>query len=873
MVMAKEKLSTLVNSVQFLFTRSSQLPFRLYEHNNFHELADKVHHLPGLLAQFTTFLQIEQGQRNTVLSSKALFDLSDLVEQCHAAFDRAEALISNEQPSQDGSLESSLQQRWGWHDAKPREVPYLTGYVDALASTLAVMAQCVQAGQMILASSACATAQQVEMIKASSRIPIEGLVAKQQIALVKAMDLYQGFQQDRPLTPPSEANASPKSPSIVIIATDKLNVENLAPYQEQSLVSNISERQSYSQSIAKIKQVTSQHVDVLLARWTAVHGDQVQTAKLSYDSIFPEDLVRRNSQRATVEDDHEIDIDEIRSKNKRKSSRPSNGPPPVLEPVTVCPTPISSPIPIPLPLHRQKSAPARPIQWTSTLDSSVMSDMRLAPNNPDRWLSSSGSPVMSGAQPDPASLHFPNGIPPPPPRSSFSTSPNTLNAPPFAVTHSLNQARRTSFPASPPSSHLLGALPSLMQRTTLSFPGPPTAPQSVISTQSGPSIHSSISQRMMQQSFNTTAVPPSVISTHSSSEPDYEIPIHWRRRLRNNTWDYENGIMMHNNSTLPPGRALHESDTVTEIPKSLVESSALRESRMGEVRVIQRSVEDAQRTRFRKFYEIPRALEYADVLALVQRSEAIRREDDARRGSQQLVRTRPDDGRKRSMVPSWAPTTRDLDQVLEENGMAERGQGGRDRRRSSTASRPPPMGPQRRQSERVERSKRPSVSFQEDERPRELEREREQRREREDRERRRERDERDRQRERERERESEHERERQREKEQDRDRKDRRSSQSTTYKQDSSTRRKSSTRRNSSRHPDSSSEREYSPPRSSSTRRDSSKGRQDDHDQSRSGQERSRSVGARKGSTTTRSALQGAGIVTILSALAADAFL
>jgi len=203
------------------------------------------------------------------------------------------------------------------------------------------------------------------------------------------------------------------------------------------------------------------------------------------------------------------------------------------------------------------------------------------------------------------------------------------------------------------------------------------------------------------------------------------------------------------------------------------------------------------------------------VLALVQRSEILRREreDDARRGSKREERARSSrsltesdesrgrmrPARRNSFVPSWSPRERDLAEVMEEMELADR-----ERRKRSTTPGPPPCI-QRRDSDRL---RRPSVSFAQEERPRDIERE--QRREREK------------------------EKERELEKERERDRSSHRSSHSTH-------------------------------------RRDSSTRRRDDRDYSTGEREGSQSSQNRRGSTTTRSVLQGAGIVTLLS-LAADAF-
>jgi hypothetical protein len=141
--------------VQQLASLSTRLSLQLYKFsgsvslstNEFNDLGGQVNTLSGALRLIGSWL----NDRNNIPSTAAFHDITQIVDQCHAAFEDIEAIAPiNEVPEPAaGGLQLAVGGSWSWDSLPRAKVLYLMGYLDTLSCTLSTMAQTFYTGQVI----------------------------------------------------------------------------------------------------------------------------------------------------------------------------------------------------------------------------------------------------------------------------------------------------------------------------------------------------------------------------------------------------------------------------------------------------------------------------------------------------------------------------------------------------------------------------------------------------------------------------------------------------------------------------------------------------------------------------------------------------
>jgi hypothetical protein len=160
------------------------------------------------------------------------------------------------------------------------------------------------------------------------------------------------------------------------------------------------------------------------------------------------------------------------------------------------------------------------------------------------------------------------------------------------------------------------------------------------------------------------APPPSITSTHSSTNDradddeddedagDDSPGIHWRIRLDNSRWDFEDSFMMRSNTRFPLAAAKKEPRILTEIKRTKISREALTEAGY---RFDKRTIRDTGEwgttgeTRLRAVWQIQGALAFTDVAGLIKRTKEI---DEGRKSAKKERKSSMRSGGRGSTTPN-----------------------------------------------------------------------------------------------------------------------------------------------------------------------------------------------------------------------------
>lgn len=237
-----------------------------------------------------------------------------------------------------------------------------------------------------------------------------------------------------------------------------------------------------------------------------------------------------------------------------------------------------------------------------------------------------GSPIASHSNGihsplGPILTHIDENLPEPVPRSNL-TSPI-----PIPVQERVRRAYGPGSPTSPlapQATSWTGA-----GRSPSYFPAPPVRPPA----SAGNSPRASFSSKgavppqfvsPIMQSPRTFSSPrsvaPPVASPQPSATPPLKPKIYWRLRMGDKFWDFENEVPVNSNTNLDPSQIQEERRIYTDILGKFVSQEAIEDMKYRYERV-NADMGDGRRTNLQTLFCIRRALTFAEVEALVRRTQ------------------------------------------------------------------------------------------------------------------------------------------------------------------------------------------------------------------------------------------------------------
>lgn len=266
-----------INQILLTASRGSKLFDSLYDFaatipsatTDAAQLANGVKDLSRALWQ----IGVSQREDERVASNDARESVADIVQQSQLVFTEIEAVVPLEKIRDGTAL--TYGEKWEWSQVARTKVQYLLGHVEALRLTLEVLSQTLKSVKVLEWSWSQPRSTLSTEAVTIDRLQLQGLVMEQQLAFLKACELFDVYQKATDDSDPRYITQDQGSLALTLFEDHAPNPRRLMRYQENELAAKRS-AQTETQRLALVRRVSSPYIDFLLNRWTRLRDIRKQ---------------------------------------------------------------------------------------------------------------------------------------------------------------------------------------------------------------------------------------------------------------------------------------------------------------------------------------------------------------------------------------------------------------------------------------------------------------------------------------------------------------------------------------------------------------------------------------------------------------------